>query len=82
MARRRGPIEPGTVGAFREEWEANHCRECGVDFAKVAPRRIIEITPEAQSNMPPGKHANTILGRYCGTDCALAAYDRGIPRHH
>jgi hypothetical protein len=77
---RRGPIEPGTVGAFRAEWEAQHCRECGKPFAKVAPRNIVEITPEAK--VAPGKHLKSLVGRYCGVTCALSAYDRGIPRHH
>jgi hypothetical protein len=65
---RRGPIEPGTVG-----WEAQHCRECGKPFARVAPRNIVEITVA---------HLKSLVGRYCGVTCALSAYDRGIPRHH
>jgi len=80
MAEHPRRIEPGTVGAFREEWEAQHCRECGRPLAKVAPRHITLITPEAK--VPPGKHLKNLLGRYCGPNCALAAYERGIPRNH
>lgn len=55
------------------------CLECGIPFREVAPRNIITVTEEAK--MHPSKSVALLLGSYCSTDCALRAYERGIPRH-
>lgn len=62
--------------------ESIHCRECGVPLARVAPRSVVCILPEAQAKAPRGKNIKPVLGHYCCADHALNAYHRGIPRHH
>lgn len=69
------------MAEHRTSDEPTRCRECGKALTKVAPRRIVRITKEAQAQAK-GKHLKPLLGYYCSTDHALDAYLRGIPRHH